>query len=224
MSYFVGPFFIAGYSFVLYWFLGRRSILSVKWLGVCLAMGVVSASAGWLVEYGWHLLTRSFIESHPGYVFLESFVGVSLIEELLKWIWFPFVIRHWPHWQSYTQGVLFACALAAGFNLVEGMLYAITYDDISYLVIRGFTAVPSHFLFGVIMGFLMSRYRFEAGGFLWHSLWIPVVLHGIYDFFVLQTFSETLMGGALLILFGCLVLSVWVCRTALRVDAGREIL
>lgn len=218
MIYAVAPLFTALYAALLYWFLGRQSPEQWRNLLLCIGMGILSASAGWGLEYAWHLLTESFIESHPGFVFLESFVGVALIEEVVKWVWFPLVIRHWSIWKSYGQGVMYACAIAAGFNLVEGALYALAFEDVSYLVIRGLTAVPSHFLFAIIMGFLFARYRFETGRFFWYSLWIPVVLHGIYDFFVLQTFSETLMGGALLVLAGCLALSIWVCRTVLRVD------
>lgn len=218
MSYLVAPLFILLYSLMLYWFMGRQTTLLWNLLFRCVGMGVLSAAAGWGLEYGWHLLTRSFIASHPGFVFLESFVGVALIEETMKWIWFPLVIRYWQPWSNYTQGVLFACAIAVGFNIVEGSLYAYTFGDPSYLVIRGLTAVPSHFLFGILMGFLFARYRFEGGRFFWYSLWIPVVMHGVYDFFILQTFSETLMGGALIVLAGCLALSIWIGRTVLRVD------
>jgi RsiW-degrading membrane proteinase PrsW (M82 family) len=211
------------YGTILFWAIGRKSQESPKQLLWCVAMGGAAAMISLSIEYGWLLLTWSFAESHHAFVFLESFIGVALVEESAKWIWLWLVIRRWQAFNQYVDGVLYVCGIAAGFNLVEGYLYILTAHDMANMLIRSFTAVPAHFLFAVVMGFLFSRFQFESGRFLWFSLLIPFLIHGLYDFFILQQYTEVLMGGALLVLIGCLVLSIWLCRIAMRVDQKREL-
>ena len=89
------------------------------------------------------------------------------------------------------------------------------------MVLRSFMTVSVHFLFGIVMGFLFARYKIEGNRFLWFSLLIPVILHGLYDFFILQPYAELLMGAAILVLVGCLCLSVWIVKIAIKADKLR---
>ncbi len=212
------PLTVMLYGAILYWGIGRHSNDKPRHLLFCVAMGIVSAGVALALEYLWYVMTHTLIDAHPGFVFLESFIGIALIEEAAKWAWLPLWIRRWPVFDRYTDGILYACGIAAGFNLVEGTLYVVTEGMMSTMMVRSFTAIPAHFLFAIVMGFLFSRYRFESKRFLGYSLFIPVVLHGMYDFFIFQSYSDLLMGGALIVMAGVLGLSVWLCRMALRAD------
>lgn len=221
MNYALSILTVIFYGTIILWFLWRRRKEKPSYLLWCVAMGLGSALLALLLEYGWHLLFTDWIEAHSTFIFLESFIGVSLVEESAKWLWLILIIRRWRAFVAYVDGILFACGIAAGFNLFEGLLYAYTEQELSSVVVRGLTAVPMHFLFAVVMGFLFARFKMESRRFLWFSLFIPVILHGLYDFFIFQQFTEALMGGAIVVLLGCLLLSLWICRTAIRADEMR---
>jgi protease PrsW len=217
---------IADVSVLIYFvgiYLLMRSTSGVKPLQLifCVFLGVLSAAAAIGLEYLWNYFLADFIRSHPSLIFIESFIGVSLIEEFSKWILLVLVVSRARSFRFYTVGILYACGIAAGFNFVESNIYATIEEDPIHMIIRSFTAVPVHFLFAIVMGFLYSRYKLEGNGFLWYSLLIPVVLHGLYDFFILQPYADLLIGAALLVLIGCLALSVWICRIAVKADKLR---
>ncbi|HZV70520.1 MAG TPA: PrsW family glutamic-type intramembrane protease [Saprospiraceae bacterium] len=209
------------YCVLIYGLVGSSSKEKPLRLFFCVLMGAVSASLALVAEYFWNFFLGDFIALHPSLILLESFIGVGFFEEAAKWLWLVFVAYHWKTFDRYTDGILYACGIAAGFNLVEGSLYVSHDTEFMNHIVRGFTAVPVHFLFGIIMGFLFARYKLESRKFFWLSLVIPILLHGLYDFFIFQQYTDLLMGGAILVFAGCLSLSVWVCRNALRADRLR---
>ncbi|MGB4849048.1 MAG: PrsW family glutamic-type intramembrane protease [Saprospiraceae bacterium] len=218
MIYTVSLISVLIYSLLILWLVRSASNEKPGKLFFCVFLGMVSAGVALLAEYFWNIFLGDFIANHRSLIILESFLGVGGIEETAKWLWLVFVVYRWRSFDRYTDGILYTCALAAGFNLVEGFLYIRSDWGLMNILIRSFTAVPVHFLFAIIMGFLFARYKFENYTFLWSSIMIPVMLHGLYDFFILQQYTELLMGGAILVFAGCLSLSIWVCRNALRAD------
>ena len=223
MNYLIAGVSVAVYSVLIYILIKSFSRRPALPLMTCVLFGILSALIALGLEFLWNRFLGDFISSHPSLIFFESFVGVSLLEEGAKWLWLVFVIYKWPTFKLYTDGILYTCAIAAGFNIVEGSIYAGIETEPFNMIIRSFTAVPVHFLFAIVMGFLFSRYKFENNSFFWFSLIIPVVLHGLYDFFILQQYHDLLIGAAILVLIGCLSLSIWICRTAVRADKLRVI-
>lgn len=218
MIYAVAFISVVVYSLLIFWLVRSSTKEKPVRLLFCVLFGLFSAALALTGEYLWNLLLGNFIASHRSLIILESFVGVGVIEETSKWLWLILVVYSWKTFDRYSDGILYACGIAAGFNLVEGMLYVVNDGELMNIMIRSFTAVPVHFLFAIIMGFFFARYKFEGRKFLWLSISIPVVLHGLYDFFILQQYTDLLMGGAILVFAGCLSLSIWVCRNALRAD------
>lgn len=223
MSQLVVAASIALYCVLIFWFLKNRSGAKASSLLICFGLGIGAAAVSLGLEYLWDSAFGLFIASHDSLILLESFVGVSLIEEGAKWLWLVFLISRWPSFLYYVDGILYACGIAAGFNLAEGMLYAYVDPNVGNMALRAVTAVPAHFLFAIVMGFLFARYKIEGNRFFWVSLLIPAILHGLYDFFILQQYAELLMGAAILVLIGCLALSIWICRIAVRADKLRVV-
>ncbi len=218
MIYAVSFISVLVYSLLILWLVRSATNEKPGRLLFCVLLGIISAVVALMGEYFWNVLLGDIIAGHRSLIILESFIGVGVIEETSKWLWLVFVIAHWRSFDRYSDGILYTCGIAAGFNLVEGFLYIRDGGEFMNILIRGFTAVPVHFLFAIIMGFLFSRYKFDNRKFLWFSIGIPALLHGIYDFFILQQYTELLMGGAILVFAGCLSLSIWVCRNAMRAD------
>lgn len=223
MIYVIAVLAVILYYFIIYRFLGSRGPSSLLSVLLCIGFGVLSAGMSLALEYGWSLWLGEFILSHKSLVFIESFFGVALIEEGTKWLFLVYAVSRWNSFARYSDGIIYTCGIAAGFTLVENLLYAVIETSLPDMAVRVFTAIPVHFLFAIVMGFLFARYKLEGKQFLWFSLLIPVVLHGLYDFFILQQYAELLMGAALLVLAGCLSLSIWICNTAKRADRLRVI-
>lgn len=221
MIYAIAIGFIFLYSLIVFLSVKSPSVARPQQLGLCVFFGMLSAFFSLGLEFLWNDLLGEFISSHSSLILLESFIGVGLIEELMKWIWLVFVISRWRDFIYYANGIVYASGIAAGFNLVESMIYIQMDNNLFNMVLRGLTAIPVHFLFAIVMGFLFARFKFEGKRFLWVSLLIPTLLHGLYDFFIFQTYAELLMGASILVLAGCLALAIWICRIALKADRWR---
>lgn len=119
---------------------------------------------------------------------VSSFIIVALSEELIKFL----ALLLYPYRQSFfnepIDGIIYAVTIAMGFATLENVLYAYQYG-IETIVLRAFTAVPAHASFAVIMGYFAGKARFDAlhrRSLLGSALLFPVIIHGTYDFFILQ--------------------------------------
>lgn len=144
-----------------------------------------------------------------GAAFVASFIVVALTEEALKYA----ALCLYPSRQSFfnepMDGIVYAIMIGMGFATVENIIYAVQYG-IQTTLLRNLTAVPAHAAFAVIMGYFIGLAKFSkegralkwAMGFL-----IPFLLHGTYDFFILQEIYDGLMILALFTLGYSLFLS-----------------
>ncbi|GGM22746.1 protease PrsW [Paraliobacillus quinghaiensis] len=122
--------------------------------------------------------------------FISSFILTSLLEEFFKWFVFIYTVYKYSTFNSVYDGIIYGVALSLGFATVENILYLIGHG-IEYAFGRAIFPVSSHALFGVIMGYYLGIARCNSkhnNVFLYIALFIPVLLHGIYDF-ILQTTS-----------------------------------
>ncbi len=117
-----------------------------------------------------------------------SFVTISLSEELVKYL----ALLIFPFRQAFfnepMDGIIYSVMIAMGFATLENMLYAERYGFETTLL-RAFTAVPAHAVFGIIMGYFFGLAKFKPGkrtALLAKGLIVPVLIHGTYDFFIMQ--------------------------------------
>ena len=135
----------------------------------------------------------SFLHSSPGLSYwssqiIENFIVVALTEELCKYVVLKFMT--WKNQEfNYTfDGVVYAVTVSLGFALVENIMYTAAYGMQTALV-RAFTAIIAHAVFGVITGSYYGEARKAASaghGAASRSLRIrgimmAVLLHGAYD-------------------------------------------
>lgn len=153
-----------------------------------------------------------FLEEHidflgfdEGVTLLEAFafalVGVALIEEVAKFLGVLVYPFHSSFFNEPLDGIVYSVLVAMGFATLENLFYAETYG-FETVIVRAFTAVPAHATFGVVMGYFIGSAKFETGGrrawLLFQGLLFAVVMHGVYDFFILQQVYDGLMGLALI--------------------------
>ena len=158
----------------------------------------------------------SFVEEESlAYLVIDNFILTALIEEGGKY----FVMKKatWKHPAfNYTfDAIVYAVAASLGFATIENIVYVMD-EDISVAVMRGLISVPGHVTDAVFMGCFYGIAKYAAAGDkgarnlnLRRALFIPVLLHGFYDF-CLCTENDSF----LLVFFGFeIIVTVLAVRT-----------
>ncbi len=123
----------------------------------------------------------------------NAFAVAGFTEELFKFI--ALVLLIWPRraFNDKYDGIVYGAFVSLGFASVENVLYVLKEGYTTGLV-RAFTAVPAHAIFGITMGFYLGMAKFypkKRALSLLKAFFIPFFLHGIYDF-ILMTGIEWL--------------------------------
>ena len=87
------------------------------------------------------------------------------------------------HFGSYFPEFNYSVVCSASFASFENIINYIGVD-ISGLIRRGFTAVPHHICFAIIMGFLIGLGKFKNKLFYILGLIIPILVHAISNWFI----------------------------------------
>ncbi len=139
------------------------------------------------------------------YNFLKYFIGVALVEELVKWVALVKISKTNKNFNSLFDGMIYAIFVSLGFAALENVLYVLEHGWYVALL-RAFFSVPGHMFFAVMMGYHYSFWNildkaadmektlvkegtiprvttpFKATLSKINSLFIPVIAHGFYDF------------------------------------------
>lgn len=127
-------------------------------------------------------------------VWSQAFILTASIEEFFKWFIFYYMIYRLADFDHPYDGIVYGVSISLGFATVENVLYLLNYG-VEFAIGRAILPVSSHALFGVIMGYYFGRAKFTSNRklFLWISLTVPILLHGIYDYILLQFQKNWLM-------------------------------
>jgi RsiW-degrading membrane proteinase PrsW (M82 family) len=168
---------------------------------ICFLLGVLIAfPAYFLQEYFWE---KEWFTSDSFWAVLGySFLVVALFEELVKIILLILFPSRSKHTDEPIDLLLYAILIAMGFASLENLLYGLQHG-FDVIVVRALTAVPAHAIFGTIMGYYFVRHKFLNIKYsLVFAFVIPFLIHGLYDFFLIQDFSENLMLASIVVLIG----------------------
>ena len=117
------------------------------------------------------------------------FIVVALVEEFCKWFMLYRISYNNGEFDTLYDMVVYASFVALGFACFENILYVMNNGIVTGLV-RAVTAVPGHVCDGILMGsyLALAKFNYIKGNkklsrkFIWMSLFIPALTHGIYDF------------------------------------------
>ena len=119
-------------------------------------------------------------------LFLYSFVFVSLIEEVSKWLMIYKIAYNHKENNQYFDIILYSVFVGLGFACFENFLYLLNHNNkILVAIFRGITAIPAHACFQTFMGYYLAKSK-NNKFYFYLSLIIPIILHGIYDFLLLS--------------------------------------
>ncbi|MGL6105160.1 PrsW family intramembrane metalloprotease [Romboutsia sp.] len=153
-------------------------------------LGAIISVLGIIIE---ELLIKINIFDGYSYIFYMSFIVAGLTEEGLKMIvLIPNLIKE-KHFNEKLDGVIYSIFLSLGFATVENLIY-ILFEDIRTAfevgLIRAVVSVPAHIMFGITMGYYISKYKFTSAGakkreYLIMAILLPILLHGTFDFILM---------------------------------------
>jgi RsiW-degrading membrane proteinase PrsW (M82 family) len=152
--------------------------------------GVVSTLSAMVLELlGDYILSIFFYPEDMIYIAIENFLIVALAEELGKYHVVKRLTWNHPAFNYTFDAVVYAVFASLGFAAFENVLY-LTDATVTTAVMRGVLAVPGHAIDAVFMGYYFGvAKKCDAVGnekgkkkYLRMALWIPVVMHGFYDF------------------------------------------
>lgn len=138
---------------------------------------------------GEKLLSLLFWEKSLPYIFLETFLVVALAEETVKRLVVRYFVWNKKAFNYRFDAIVYCAAVSLGFALLENILYVFQYG-FGTGISRAILSVPGHCTFGIFMGFFIGDAKLyevrgnrgKAGQLKALSLFVPVMLHGFYDF------------------------------------------
>nr|WP_317356893.1 PrsW family glutamic-type intramembrane protease [uncultured Tyzzerella sp.] len=117
------------------------------------------------------------------YPFFVSFMVAAFVEEAYKYIILIFLIYKNNNYNEPFDGILYAVYISLGFATIENILYVFNpiLGGIYTGIARAIFSIPAHAMFGIYMGYYLSREKFFNKKIKIFSLIVPIFIHGIYD-------------------------------------------
>lgn len=144
---------------------------------------------------------------NAGKAWIQAFIIVALSEELYKYFYLRSYVFKRPEFDEPYDGIVCAVMISMGFAALENVMYVFQ-GGAEVAVMRMFTAVPAHAMFGVLMGCWVGRAKMESKPrYNWIGLESAVLFHGLYDLFLLSEYIPGQFFGAIISLVVCLVLA-----------------
>lgn len=161
---------------------------------------------------------KSISEKNIITLLIQIFIGIALIEEFSKWIFvYSGTYNHLEFNHAY-DAIVYAVFVSLGFACLENCMYVLSSSNsVQIAILRSVSAIPGHVSFGIFMGYYLglakiadkngNRKISRKNKIL--SFVMPVILHGLYDYFALAT----MFSGIFLILF--ILFIIWMFKSAI---------
>lgn len=136
------------------------------------------------------VLGGSFIVQNGNFIntALFAFLVVGFSEEFAKFFFLRYILFRRKEFDEPLDGIVYAVMIGMGFAAFENILY-VTDGGVGVALVRMLTAIPAHAVFAVIMGYYVGLAKFDLthrSELIRKGLIYPILLHGAYDFFLLQ--------------------------------------
>ena len=122
-------------------------------------------------------------------VAIDNFLAIALAEELFKYLFLKWGSWKHPAFDYRFDALVYSICVGMGFAITENIMYVVQ-DGFKVAVFRALTSIPGHACFAICMGIYYGEAKLmEKMGFAARSkalrrkaLWMPVLMHGFYDF------------------------------------------
>ncbi len=146
-------------------------------------------SAVFLEYFGIMVLDMVFPKQNIVYSLIENFLVIGVAEEAGKYFVLKKCTWNNEEFNFAFDGIVYSVCASLGFATIENVMYVFQFGFMTGLM-RAVLSVPGHCIFGVFMGAYYGlakgyecRGRFDKRNLnTQKAFWIPVGLHGLYDF------------------------------------------
>lgn len=154
---------------------------------------------------------------------IDAFIVTALVEEGLKYVTLKKLTWDVPDFDYTFDAIVYSVSVSMGFAIIENIAYVLS-NGLGNALLRAVISVPGHAVFAVYMGYYYGRAKFcdidgetgEKKKLLKKSLWVPVLLHGFFDFCLMS--DSTFLILAFLVFIG--VLYVLTYKNLKKYSAG----
>ncbi len=214
---------VAALLVLLIWisFLNRLSFLepmSYTKLLLAAGLGAVMSVSAWLLYAFYEYILLFERNGNWGHDFMYCFLGIGLIEELVKIIPFLILLRFTNIIRRPIDYLLIAGASGLGFAFFENMLYISIYG-LDVIHMRALMACVGHLIFSSIVayGFVLWKFRWPEKWWLIPVFFLLAALaHGFYDFWLLAPGKHSLGIITFLFFLASIVVFVSLVNNALN--------
>jgi protease PrsW len=174
--------------------------------------GFISVLPAILIE----LFISQFLSAGSRFLsaFIKAFIVAALVEEGIKLQTVMLTAYQNKNFDEHTDGIVYAITASLGFAVFENIFYS--FGPVSILILRGITAIPLHAVASGIMGYYIGKSKFGESNLKYKGLFLAILIHGLYDFFLFYGSWLPVLIIPLLIISGGVVLKLY--KTALRQD------
>ena len=119
----------------------------------------------------------------------DGFIVAGATEEAFKYFVVFILIWRNRNFNEKFDGIVYAVSVALGFAAIENLFYVFSENSMQVGLLRAFTAVPGHTIFGIVMGFYLGLARFSIkyrSKYLLLAFIVPWLMHGFYDFLIMS--------------------------------------
>ena len=131
---------------------------------------------------------------------ISSFLSAAPVEEILKFTVLYSLVYKMKDFNEPIDGIVYGVTVSLGFATLENIYYVYVLSDYfgttsqGLAILRSFSAIPAHAIFGASMGYFFMKYSFiQKQNNLAMCLIVPILLHGIYNFFAGTYFIISLL-------------------------------
>jgi len=133
-------------------------------------------------------------------VLLPSLLSAAPVEEILKFIVLYYLVYKMKDFNEPIDGIVYGVTVSLGFATLENIYYVYVLSDYynvssqSLAMLRSFSTIPAHGIFGATMGYFFMKYSFiRKQDNLTLCIIVPILLHASYNFFVSTNFLAALL-------------------------------
>ncbi|MDI6591452.1 MAG: PrsW family intramembrane metalloprotease [Patescibacteria group bacterium] len=159
--------------------------------------GMAAAILTALIELGFFQETAKLPFSPFLISFLNIFVGVALVEEILKYLVVKEKVLNNPEFDEPIDAMLYMIIAGLGFAALENILIFLSpkvfffgiSETLTLAIFRFISATFLHALCSGILGFFLALSFFEIKKrniFLTIGLFLAITLHGLYNFSIME--------------------------------------
>jgi RsiW-degrading membrane proteinase PrsW (M82 family) len=131
---------------------------------------------------------------------LPTLLSAAPVEEILKFIVLYYLVYKMKDFNEPIDGIVYGVTVSLGFATLENIYYVYVLSDYynvssqSLAILRSFSTIPAHGIFGATMGYFFMKYTFiKKQDNLTLCIIVPILLHASYNFFVSTNFLIALL-------------------------------